>query len=54
MTNAWTTDNTEGYSQEELDALNAELARRLAVIDPNDTDAINEATKAFADEAARR
>ncbi len=48
------TDNTEGYTQAQLDALNAELATRLAAIDPSDTDAREEAEKAFNDEVARR
>jgi hypothetical protein len=49
-----TIDNTTGYTQAELDALNAELAERLAEIDPDDTDARAEAEKAFADEVSRR
>ena len=50
----FTADNTTGYTQEELDALNTELTERLDMIDPNDTDAREEAEKAFADEVARR
>lgn len=50
----FTTDNTEGYTQAQLDALNAELAERLAAIDPNDTDARFNAEQAFSDEVARR
>lgn len=50
----FTRDNTEGYTQAELDALNAELAQRLAAIDPDDTEARAEAEKAFADEVSRR
>jgi hypothetical protein len=50
----FTTDNTEGYTQAQLDALNAELVARLAAIDPTDTDARDDAEKAFSDEVARR
>ena len=50
----FTLDNTEGYTQVELDALNLELARRLASIDETDTDARDEAEKEFADEVSRR
>ena len=50
----FTTGNTDGYTQAMLDALNAELAGRLAAIDPDDIDARAEAEKSFADEVARR
>ena len=50
----FTTDNTDGYTQAQLDALNAELTAHLATIDPEDTDAREQAEKAFADEVARR
>lgn len=49
-----TTDNTTGYTQDQLDTLNAELVTRLARIDPDDTDARERAAKAFADEVSRR
>lgn len=45
----FTTDNTTGYSQTELDALNAELSRRLCEVDEPDRD---EVAKNFADEVA--
>ena len=45
----FTTDNTTGYSQTELDALNAELSRRLCEVDEADRDEI---AKSFADEVA--
>jgi hypothetical protein len=48
----FTTENTTGYSQTELDALNAELAERLAGIE--DPDEREEAAKSFADEVSRR
>lgn len=51
---AFTTDNTTGYTQAQLDALNAELAAILAAIDSDDTDARHEAEKAFADQVSRR
>lgn len=48
----FTMDNTEGYTQEELDALNAELDERLeGVDDPLDQVEIE---KRFADEVSRR
>ena len=47
---AFTHDNTEGYSDEELAALNAGLRRRLAAIDPDDVEARQQAEKAYADE----
>ena len=53
-TRAFTTENTTGYTQQELDALNAELVERLAGIDPDDIDARQEVEKAFADEVSHR
>lgn len=50
----FTQDNTAGYTDAELNALNEELTTRLAAIGPADVDARNEAEKAFADEVARR
>ncbi len=52
--NMFTMDNTTGYTQQELDALNAELAQRLAAIDPDDVEARQDAEKAFADEVSGR
>jgi len=49
----WTPDNTAGYTPEEVDALNRELAERLAGIEPH-TDVWHETITAFADEVARR
>ena len=45
--------NTEGYTDEQLAELNAELAKRLRGLDP-DTEAYHEAEKDFNDEVARR
>ena len=50
----FTTDNTDGYTVNELAALNAELATRLSSIDVTDTDARADAEKAFHDEVAGR
>ena len=50
----FTADNTEGYTQADLDALNAELAERLSTINPDDIDARADAEKAFHDEIAGR
>lgn len=47
-------DNTEGYTQAELDTLNAELIERLAAVDPDDTDLRAQVEKSFADEVSRR
>jgi hypothetical protein len=48
----FTEDNTAGYTAEQLEALNAELAERLKGIeDPDQREAVE---KAFADEVARR
>lgn len=51
----FTMDNTTGYTQAELDALNAEFAARLVAegIEPG-TDEAQAMEKAFADEVARR
>jgi hypothetical protein len=49
----FTMDNTEGYTQTELDALNAELADRLEGLEPG-TDEYSEVEKCFNDEVARR
>lgn len=51
---AFTTDNTQGYTDAELAALNAELAAKLTAIDPDDTDARAEVEKAFHDEVSGR
>jgi hypothetical protein len=50
----FTMDNTTGYTQAELDTLNAELAERLSVIDQDDVEARQDAEKAFYDEVSRR
>lgn len=52
---AFTPDNTEGYTQAQLDALNAELAERLraAGAEPGSDEAL-EIEKAFHDEVAGR
>jgi hypothetical protein len=48
----FTEDNTTGYTAEQLEALNAELDKRLEGIeDPDQREAVE---KAFADEVARR
>lgn len=47
----FTLDNTSGYTQAELDALNGE---RLALIDADDPEARVEAEKAFYDEVSYR
>lgn len=49
----YTNENTQGYTQEELDQLNAELAARLEGVEPG-TDAWHEIVKRHADEVARR
>lgn len=51
---AFTTDNTDGYTDDQLAALNAELAAILAAFAPDDIDGRAEAEKAFADEVSRR
>lgn len=47
----FTTDNTEGYTAEQLAALNAELAERLVDVPEDEIEAV---TKAFSDEVAGR
>jgi hypothetical protein len=47
----FTQDNTQGYTDAELAALNAELAQRLDSVDDEDRADIE---KAFADEVAAR
>ena len=49
----FTMDNTEGYDQSDLDALNAEFDVLLADIEPY-TDAYYETAKRFADTIANR
>lgn len=49
----FTMQNTDGYTQRELDALNAELAERMANVEWWDTDRRNEIEKAFSDEVAQ-
>lgn len=53
MEKLFTKDNTEGYTQEQLDALNAEWAERSKELTPN-TDEYHEAAKRFSDEVAGR
>jgi hypothetical protein len=50
----FTTENTTGYTADELAALNAELTERLAQIDSDAIEARNAAEQAFADEVSRR
>lgn len=49
----YTEDNTQGYTQEELDALNAELGALLSEIEPH-TDAWYAVIKRHNDDVARR
>jgi hypothetical protein len=51
----FTSDNTEGYTAAELEALNAELAQRLADagVEPGSDEAMA-IEKAFHDEVSRR
>jgi hypothetical protein len=49
----FTQQNTEGYTDQELDALNAELEERLADLDPS-SDEYQQTEKAFYDEVSRR
>lgn len=51
---SFTSDNTEGYTRAELAGFNAELAERLAGIDPHDLWLIEEVTKSISDEVGRR
>lgn len=54
MSKNWFTDeNTIGYTAEELDVLNDELANRIAGIDENSPE-YTEEVKAFRDEVSRR
>lgn len=50
---AFTTDNTTGYTTEQLAALNAELAQRLDGVERNSDEWIA-IEQAFADEVASR
>lgn len=45
--------NTEGYSDRELEYINAELAERLAGLEP-ESDEYQQTAKAFCDEVSRR
>jgi hypothetical protein len=49
----FTQNNTEGYTDAELEALNAELDDRLSGLEPG-TDEYDNAVKAFNDEVSRR
>ena len=49
----FTSNNTEGYTQGQLDALNAELALRLAGIERGSNE-WHQIAKLFADEMASR
>jgi hypothetical protein len=49
----FTTDNTIGYTQQQIAALNAELAALLAGTEPNSDEAA-QIEKAFSDEVASR
>lgn len=50
---AFTQQNTDGYTDAQLAALNAELQQRLAGLD-RDSDEYQQAEKAFHDEVAAR
>lgn len=50
---AFTQQNTDGYTDAQLAALNAELAERLNGLD-RDSDEYQQAEAAFADEVAKR
>lgn len=50
----FTAQNTEGYTAEQLLALNAELDVRLAALDQDDAEALHDALKAFSDTVAAR
>lgn len=50
----FTPDNTSGYSDKELSALNAELYTILAEIDPDKVETVEEAKKTFYDQVSRR
>jgi hypothetical protein len=47
-------DNTDGYTQTELDALNDELALRIRYLAESDIASAYEIGKAFADEVSHR
>ena len=49
----FTQENTEGYTDSELDALNEELAERLGDLEPGSDD-YQQAEKSFSDEVSRR
>lgn len=49
----FTQQNTDGYTQEQIDKLNAELAERLAGLEP-ESDEYKQAEKAFHDEVSKR
>ena len=51
---AFTTENTQGYSDAELEALNAELYARTAHIPLDDVEAMRAFEQAFAYEVAAR
>jgi len=49
----FTQQNTDGYTDKELDALNAELNDRLSGLEPG-SDEYQQAEKAFYDEVSKR
>lgn len=49
----FTQQNTDGYTDQQLSELNAELAERLSGLEP-DSDEYQQAEKNFADEVAAR
>ena len=49
-----TLQNTDGYTQEQIDKLNNELADRLTAVGPDELDQLDFIEKSFADEVARR
>lgn len=49
----FTQENTDGYTDSELDALNEELSERLADLEPG-SDEYQQVEKAFHDEVSRR
>ena len=49
----FTSDNTDGYTANQLAALNAELTAKLDGVEPN-SDEANAIEKAFSDEVASR
>lgn len=50
----FTLDNTEGYTQTELDAFNDELAARIRFLADSDTDSAYQIAKSFSDEVSAR